>query len=74
MGFPISPIVVNLFKEEFESKAISTAPIYPDFSLGMWMTLLLSNRQNQVSSSYTTSIPLTHMLVCGLYMKNIGVF
>ena len=31
MGFPISPIVANLFMEEFEKKAISTSPHPPYF-------------------------------------------
>ena len=31
MGSPISPIVVNLFMENFEEKAISTAPLPPHF-------------------------------------------
>ena len=61
MGSPISSFVANLFMEEFESKAISTAPTHPGFGSGMWMTLLSSNRQNIANSSFNILIPLTHI-------------
>ena len=32
MGSPISPIVANLYREHFESRALDTAPIRPS----MW--------------------------------------
>ena len=40
MGSPISSIVANLFMEDFERKAISTAPTNQGYALGMWMTPL----------------------------------
>ena len=39
MGSPISPIVANLYMENFEEKAISTAPHLPISGKDMLMTL-----------------------------------
>ena len=60
MSSPTSPIVANLFMEEFESKVWAMTLICPGFGLGMLMTTLSSNRQNTASNYYVTSIPLTH--------------
>ena len=46
MGFPVSPIVANFYKEYIEQKALSTANHPPDYSLGMWMTHFSSKRKN----------------------------
>ena len=51
--------IANLFMEEFESKAISTAPINPGFGLGMWMTPLSPNMMNIMISSSNIASPLT---------------
>ena len=53
MGFPISPLVVNLFMEDFNARALSTSPASMGFGSGMWMTPLLFTRQNTPSSSLT---------------------
>ena len=42
MGSPISPIVTNLYIEDFKNKAISTAEHPHEFGRGIWMTLLWS--------------------------------
>ena len=51
--------------EEFESKAISTAYIYPGFGLGMWMKLChpTGGRKPQVPPAhqlYTPKHPVYH--------------
>ena len=55
-GISISATVANLFMEEFEIKAINSAPIHPSFELGMWMTPLSSKRQK------TAPIPTINQL------------
>ena len=60
MGSPSTPLQLTFFMEEFETKAISTAPINQGYGVGMWMTPLSSRRQNTASSSYNTAKPLTH--------------
>ena len=42
-GLPASPIVANLYMEDFEKKALRTASSPLGIGLGLWMTLLLSN-------------------------------
>ena len=37
-GSSISPLIANLFMEEFEVKALSTAPNPHPFGYGLWMT------------------------------------
>ena len=54
MGSPISPLNANLFMEEFEIKAISSAPTLHTYGSGLWMTPLSSNIQNTVTSSFST--------------------
>ena len=58
MGSPVSPIVVNLYMEYFEQKALSTA-LPPGFGGGMWMTLLSSKRKSTNRTSYNTLTVLT---------------
>ena len=43
MGSPISSIVANLYMEEFETKAINSAPQPPISGEDLWMTPLLSS-------------------------------
>ena len=59
MGSAISPILANLFMDEFESKAIGTAPSQPRPLLRYVDDTFVI--QNTASSSYTTSTPLTHI-------------
>ena len=59
MGSPISPTVVKLFMEDFETKAINTSTNPQDYGEGMWMTLLSSRKQNTWISFLIISIPLT---------------
>ena len=40
MGSPISPLIANIFMEEFEVKALQSCPNPPPCGLGLWMTLL----------------------------------
>ena len=42
MGSPVSPIVANIFMEEFEAKALSTAPHPQVCGKDLLMTPLLS--------------------------------
>ena len=37
MGSPVSPIVANLFMEDFERKALASATCPPGFGIGLWM-------------------------------------
>ena len=50
--------MVNLFIEEFETKAMNSANHPPRFDLGIGMTVLSSKTQNKVSNFYRTSIEL----------------
>ena len=55
VGFPVSPIVANLYMEYFEQKALSTATHPPPkFGSGTWMTLGLSKGKK------INKIPSTH--------------
>ena len=51
MGSPISSIVTNLYMEEFENKAINSAPQPPFSGEDLWMThsLSSSHHKKQVS-------------------------
>ena len=40
MGSPISPLIANIFMEEFEVKALQSFPNPLPCGLGLWMTLL----------------------------------
>ena len=57
-GFPVSPIVVNLYMEHFERTALSTAAT-PGFGLDLLMTHLSSNRKNTNSTSWNISTMCT---------------
>ena len=61
MDSPISPLIANLFMEESEVKAISSAPNLPMYGSGLWMTPLSFKKQNNVTSSSSTSTPMTHI-------------
>ena len=61
MGSPISPFIASLLMEEFKIKARSSAPTLTAYGQGMWMTPLLSRRQNTVTSSSSTSTHWTHI-------------
>ena len=54
---PISPIVANLYMEEFEAKTLSTAPHPQVCGKGLLMTLLLSSNQHTRMNFSNTSIP-----------------
>ena len=54
MGSPISPLVANLFMEDFKARALSTSSIPPGSGLDMWTTSLLLTRQNTPNSSSCT--------------------
>ena len=58
-GFPVSPIVANLYMEYLEQKALGIAPTPLGFGVGMWMTPLSSTRRSINMTSYNTSIVLT---------------
>ena len=60
MESPISPIVANLYMEDFEIKAISTAEHPSRFGRGMWMTLLWSLKLQRRKDSWSTSTVLIH--------------
>ena len=47
MGFPISPIVANLYMEDFEIKAINSSPQPPIFGKDLWMTPLPSSHHHR---------------------------
>ena len=51
MGSPMSLLITNLFMDEFEAKAISSAPIHPGSGLGVCKASLSSKRLNTVTSS-----------------------
>ena len=56
MGFSISPLIANLFMEELEVKALSTAP-YP--STHLWLRFVddiyVIQRQNTANNFFNTS-------------------
>ena len=60
MGFPLSPIVANLYMEYLEQKALNTAPHPLGSGAGMCMTSLLSTRKpiNKASSNTLTVLTL----------------
>ena len=57
MGSPIRPIVANLYMEEFEAKALSTAPHHQVCGKGLLMTLVLSSNQHTRMNFSNTSLP-----------------
>ena len=58
MGSPISPLIANIFMEEFEVKALNSFSL--PFGSGLLMTLLSSTRQNTVRAYSSTSTTRTH--------------
>ena len=59
MGSLQSPMVANLFMEDFEARASSSSPNPLGSGSGLWMTHSLSTRQNIHNNSYPTLTPLT---------------
>ena len=59
MGSPISPIVANLFMEDFEQKAIVQLHTHLTSGKDMWMTPLPSWSHHIEEPSWTTSTLLT---------------
>ena len=47
MGSPISPIVANLYMEDFEIRAINSSPQPPIFGEDLWMTPLPSSSHHR---------------------------
>ena len=68
MGSPISPLIANLFMEEFEVKALSSCSHPPPYDLGLWMTPLSSLRQNTANHFFKTST--TRTLTSNSQLKN----
>ena len=60
MGSPISPLIANIFMEEFEVKALNSIPHPLPFGSGLLMTPLSSTRQNTVRTYFSTSTTRTH--------------
>ena len=60
IGSPISPLIANIFMEEFEVKALNSIPYPLHFGSGLLMTPLSSTRQNTVRTYFSTSTTRTH--------------
>ena len=58
MGSPVSPIVTNLFMEDFKRKALASARHPPGHGLGLWMTPGSSTNRHINRHFWTTSITL----------------
>ena len=54
MGYPVSPIVANVYMKYFEQTALSTATHPLECGLGMWMTHLSSKRKITNKTSLNT--------------------
>ena len=52
MGSPVSPIVANLYMEQFENQAINTAPHPPFSAEDLWM-IPLSSYNHPIQLSFT---------------------
>ena len=52
MGSPVSPIVANLYMEYFEREALHTTLIPLGIGIGLWITLLSSNKSPKNSYSW----------------------
>ena len=60
MGSLVSPIVSNLYIENFEQRTLSAAPHpTPGFGTGMWMTHFSSTRKSTNKTSHNMSTVLT---------------
>ena len=51
MGFPVNPIVANLYMEYFKREGLHTASTPLGIGIGLWMTLLSSNKSPKNSYS-----------------------
>ena len=60
MGSPISPLIANIFMEEFEVQALSSFPHPLPSGSSLWMTPLSSTRQNTARNFLKTSTTKTH--------------
>ena len=73
MGYPVSPIVPNMYMEYLEHKAISIAPHPLCSGAGLWMTPLSYTRRSTNKTSFNTSTVLTMPsgLQCRTTMKMV---
>ena len=55
LGFPVSPIVSNIYIEEFENKVIKTAKTHQDYEKDMYMTLLSCKTHKEKFLQYFNS-------------------
>ena len=70
MGFPVGPIVANLFMEDFEQKALST---YPEPAPCFWggyvddntMVIIQSNAVGKFTAHINSNIPALNLPVKG---------
>ena len=62
MGTTISPLIANLYMEEFKVKALSSAP-HPHIWLRFVDDPLPSRRQNTANNLYSISTPKTHTYI-----------
>ena len=60
MTAPISPLIANIFMEEFEVKAFNSFPHPLPFASGLLMIPLSSTRQNTVRTYFSISTTRTH--------------
>ena len=60
MGPPISPLIANIFMEEFEVQTLSSFPHPLPSGSGLWTTPLSSTRQNTARNFFNTSTTKTH--------------
>ena len=59
MGSQVSPIVANLFMEDFERKALASATYLPGFGIGLWMTWVIQKQAHKsIPGSYINNIDL----------------
>ena len=58
VGSPVSPIVTNLFMEDFERKALASVSHPPGHGIGLWMTLGSSKNRHINRHFCITSIAL----------------
>ena len=75
MGSPVSPIVANLFMEDFERKALTSAIHPPGLGTGLWMTHESSkNRLINRHSWITLTILIWQSSLLWKELKAMGPF